>query len=247
MTSTDFKEQRAIIKFCVNLGKTPTQTRTLMQQANTSNSVSRSLVFKWHDRYKQGRSTLEDDGGRGRKRIVDVTLVEKVKDFVLADRRVTMKDICHDMGLSYGTASRILTNELNMHKVCARWIPRLMSEENKIKRVSVSKKFLARFRREGDSFLDRIITTDETWLFLYDPETKEQSSIWKTPASPPAKKARVCKSQGKFMFIFFMDRKGMILKHAVPQHSTVNAAYYSKVFCVPCNFSVILKQIVKLS
>ncbi len=116
MTSTDFKEQCAIIKYCVNLGKTPTQTRTLMQQANMSTSVSRSLVFKWHDRYRQGRETLEDDGGRGRKQVVDVTLVERVKDFVLADRRVTMNDICHETGLSYGTASRILTNELNMQR-----------------------------------------------------------------------------------------------------------------------------------
>ncbi len=52
---------------------------------------------------------------------------------------------------------------------------------------------------------------------------------WKTQASPPPKKARVCKSVGKQMYIFFMDRHGMILQHAVPLHTTVNTQYYSKV------------------
>jgi len=36
-----------------------------------------------------------------------------------------------------------------------------------------------------------IITTDKTWLRHLDPETKDQSKIWKTVAEPRAKKARV--------------------------------------------------------
>jgi len=90
-------------------------------------------------------------------------------------------------------------------------------------------KFLENYRLQGDEYLSRIITTDETWLFLYDPETKEQSRQWKTDASPPPKKARVVKSAGKQMYIYFMDIHGMILQHAVPPRTTVNAAYYSKV------------------
>ena len=43
------------------------------------------------------------------------------------------------------------------------------------------------------------------------------------------KKAKVTKSLGKNMFIRFMDRKGMILTHAVPCGQTVNADYYCKV------------------
>jgi hypothetical protein len=31
------------------------------------------------------------------------------------------------------------------------------------------------------------------------------------------------------MFILFMDRKGMLLTHAVPHGQTVNSEYYSKV------------------
>ena len=86
-----------------------------------------------------------------------------------------------------------------------------------------------KIRRGGPRFLDRIITTDESWFHYYDPETKQQSSQWKNADSPPPKKAKVNKSLGKNMFILFMDRKGMILTHAVPRGQTVNSEYYSKV------------------
>lgn len=105
-------------------------------------------------------------------------------------------------------------------------------------KVKASRKFLTRYRKEGDDVLNRIITNDETWLFLFDPETKEQSRQWKAPCSPPPKKARRSKSIGKQMYIFFMDRSGMILQHAVPPHTTVNAHYYSKVTILSLTFNI---------
>jgi histone-lysine N-methyltransferase SETMAR len=232
MTSTNSKENRTVIKFLTELGNTPTQTYELMQRTSMKSSVSRALVFRWHRRFKDGQKQIEDEPGRGRKSIIDATLIESVKDVVYGDRRVTIRDICDLTGYSYGTVQKVLEKHLNMHKVSARWIPRILSNDNKSNRVKASRKFLERYRKEGDTFLQRIITTDETWLFLYDPETKEQSKQWKTPASPPPKKARVSKSAGKQMFIFFADIDGMILQHAVPTGKTVNANYYSKVFIV---------------
>jgi hypothetical protein len=114
-------------------------------------------------------------------------------------------------------------------QVHARWVPRLLKQEEKERRVRDSRAFIRRAEREGDLFLERIITTDETWLWLHDPETKAQSAVWKRSGSPPPKKARVSKSGGKTMFIMFADIRGMILMHAVPKGATVNAEYFSKV------------------
>lgn len=90
--------------------------------------------------------------------------------------------------------------------------------------MQTSKAFIQNFKRGGEKWLDRIITTDETWLHHFDPETKTESSIWKHRGSPAPKKAKVAKSVGKQMYIFFADRHGMILVHAVPSGQTVNAA-----------------------
>ena len=52
-------------------------------------------------------------------------------------------------------------------KVCARWVPRILKDEEKQQRVLCSMEFLSRYEREGDRFLRCIITTDETWIHLY--------------------------------------------------------------------------------
>ena len=87
-----------------------------------------------------------------------------------------------------------------MNRICARWVPRMLSEENMTNRTEASRQFLRKFSQSGIDFLDRIITTDETWFHYYDPETKQQSSQWKNIDSPRAKKAKVTKSLGKNMY-----------------------------------------------
>ena len=77
--------------------------------------------------------------------------------------------------------------------------------------------------------MDRIVTVDETWISLYTPETKAQSTMWKTPGSPSPKKFKMSQSTKKQMFVVFFDARGVILAHAVPQGQTVDAAYYTKV------------------
>ena len=83
---------------------------------------------------------------------------------------------------------RVLNKDLSMNKVCARWIPRLLTENEKERRVVASREFLLKNQRDP-TFLDRIITVDETWLHYYDPEDKRQSCVWKTAQSPLPKKA----------------------------------------------------------
>lgn len=116
-----------------------------------------------------------------------------------------------------------------MERLCARWVPRLLTENDQQRRVAASKTFLKRWKAGGERFLDRIITCDETWLYYYDSETKHQSSAWAVRETASPKKARVCKSAGKHMCIMFMDRNGILLSHFVPDGQTVNSAYYSKV------------------
>ena len=56
---------------------------------------------------------------------------------------------------------------------------RLLSEQEKSVRVQTSKRFLERYAREGERFLQSIITSDESWLPFYNLETKAKSIVWK--------------------------------------------------------------------
>ena len=225
MASNSYVELRSVIKFCVALQKSPTETLRMIKSTGKYEKCSSSFVYKWHSRFKSGRESVEDDIISGRPAVVSCSIKNSVKEMVTNDRRTTVRVMANELGVSCSTVHGILTEELGMSKVKIRWVPRLLKDGEKERRVQCSELFLRRY----DSECDRIITTDETWLHHYDPETKAMSSVWKTPNTPPPKKARVQKSAGKHMFIFFMDRHVMILQHRVPDGQTVTTAYYSKV------------------
>ena len=64
----------------------------------------------------------------------------------------------------------------------------MLTGDHKMQRLMASRASLCRYRKEGDAFLPRIVTTDETWVFHYEPESKRQSMEWKHVSSPVKKK-----------------------------------------------------------
>jgi len=74
-----------------------------------------------------------------------------------------------------------------------RFVPRLLSDDQKAHRVSVCKE-LEQQARDDPNFMSNIITGDETWVYGYDPETKRQLSRLKSLNSPWPKKARQVRS-----------------------------------------------------
>ena len=54
-------EQRCAIKFCVKLNKSATETFASLTEASGDATVSRTVVFKWHKAFKEGRENVEDD------------------------------------------------------------------------------------------------------------------------------------------------------------------------------------------
>jgi len=63
----------------------------------------------------------------------------------------------------------------------------MLTEEQKKVSVDVCTDLLSRLQAEPQSFLDRIVTQDETWVHHFDPEIKRQSMIWKHVTSPTPK------------------------------------------------------------
>jgi hypothetical protein len=55
------KEQRVCIKFCQKLGKPSTEAYEMLQQAFGETALSRSKTFGWYFRFKNGRTSIDDD------------------------------------------------------------------------------------------------------------------------------------------------------------------------------------------
>jgi len=67
---------------------------------------------------------------------------------------------------------------------------------------------------------------DETWLYHYDPDTKQQSMEWRHSGSLHPKKFRAQKSSGKFLASIFWDQDCILLIEYLPKGQTINAVYY---------------------
>jgi len=161
---TDFKEQRICIKFCF--------THRMLQEAFGDNTMSQSKTFLWYKRFKGWRTSADDDERSGRPSTSTTPEnIAKVREAILADRRQTIHDVCEIVRLSYGTVQRILTDNLNMRRISARFVPRLMSDDQKALRVSVCRELKTRSQRRPQLHLQN--TGDETWVYGYDPETKQ--------------------------------------------------------------------------
>ena len=214
MMSSGDVELRSVVKFCVALKKSPTETIKMIESTGKYKQCSPATVYKWHAPFRSGRDSVEDDPRCGRPAVLMFSVKEPVKVMMNRDRKTTVREIADKLHILVFTVHWILTDKQGISKVSARWVPRLVKDSIKECWVQCYEEFLTRYNAEVDTFLDRIITMDETWLHHFDPETKRMSTV-----GPEGRR--------KMDVHFFMDQHRMLLQHQVPH--TVTAAYYSKI------------------
>ncbi|GFX63900.1 histone-lysine N-methyltransferase SETMAR [Trichonephila clavipes] len=122
------------------------------------------------------------------------------------------------------TLYEVVTVKLGYRKLCARWVPKLLMEKHKKKRIGFALDFLTCYAEAGDEFLDHIVTGDEMWVYHHTPESKQQSMQWHLSNSPKAKKRKTSISAKKIMASVFWDRQGILLLEFMPPGMTINAA-----------------------
>jgi hypothetical protein len=66
----------------------------------------------------------------------------------------------------------ILSKHLGYKKICAMWVPWMLSHDHRKTRIGAALTFLERCHRDGDKFLDHIVTGDEIWVSHFTPEIK---------------------------------------------------------------------------
>ena len=105
------EEQRTAIKFCFRLGKSATETHTMLLDAYDEEAMSRSRTFEWFSRFAAGGDTIKDNPRSGRPSTsTQPEQVEAVRELLLQDRRIGLKAIAEEVGISYGSVRHIVPN-----------------------------------------------------------------------------------------------------------------------------------------
>ena len=166
-------EVRAVIRFLNAKGTEPIEIHRQLTEVYGESCMDVKNVRKWCREFAAGRTEIHDEQRSGRPSISDESVVN-VEQLMREDRRITMDDLCTLVPeVSRSAVHRILREKLQYRKVCARWVPRMLTEDHKRQRVDSSRAFLQRFAAEQDNLLDSIVTGDETWAFHFTPETKQ--------------------------------------------------------------------------
>ena len=163
------------MKYCFLLGKSAGETVLMLQEAFKEEALSKTQVYEWYSCFKRGEMSCEDQSRSGRTSICrNYENLEKVHNAINADHRQTTDEISEVTGLSWSSCQPMLTEDLNMKHVSAKFAPQLLTEDQKNNRLNVC--FDLREQAGNDpQILSKAVTGDETWCYSYDPETKQAS------------------------------------------------------------------------
>ncbi|UYV74190.1 hypothetical protein LAZ67_11002371 [Cordylochernes scorpioides] len=201
----------------------------MLQKAFKNDCISRSQSGKWHKAFKEGLEEVADEPRSGCPTTARTDEnVDRVLEVLRTDRRLSIQQIADTLHMSTFVVHGIVTEDLQMRKVCAKLVPKVLTQDQKELRVLRCQELLDLIKNEPD-FLSSVVTGDESWMFEYDLESKRQSCAWHTKSSPRPKKARMRKSRIKTMIIVCFDIRGIVHCEFVPQGETVNSAFYLEV------------------
>ena len=185
------------------------------------------MVREWVRMFNEGRENVHDEARSGRQSLVNDGLVYKVNERVRDDRRFTISDMSlHFPQISRTLLCDIVGSHLGYRKVCARWVPKMLTEEHKKQRFACTLTFLMGYHKDGDGMLSLIVTGDEKWVSHITSESKQRSLHWKHISSPKRMKFKQAFSARKIMYTVFWDRQGVLLVEFLSQDTTINSAVY---------------------
>ncbi|KAM9439909.1 prothymosin alpha-B isoform 1-T1 [Clarias gariepinus] len=111
-------KQRIVMKFLVKEGVKPIDIYRRLQAQYGIQALSRSKTFDWCKRFKEGRTSVNDDpgrGGSGPTAVIPVN-IQRVENLILENPLITCRQIAEETHLSVGTVHTIIHERLHFRK-----------------------------------------------------------------------------------------------------------------------------------
>lgn len=194
---------------------------------------SYSTVKNWYNEFNRGRSSLQDEFREGRpKSVVVPQNIDAVRELIMQDRHMTYREIEASLGISMTSINKILHDHLAVKKICSRWIPHNLTNAQKKARVDWCKEMLKKYQCGASKVVYNICTGDESWIYAYEPETKQQSTVWVFQDEQNPTKVVRGRSTSKQMVACFFGITGHVATVALEQRRTINSEWYTTI-CLP--------------
>ncbi|KAI6659608.1 Histone-lysine N-methyltransferase SETMAR-like [Oopsacas minuta] len=212
--------KRQIIWYLWKYGKTCPYILRGMQDIYGDECPSKATIYRWFEPFDKVDEDLHDDHGPDHPTSSKTrSNIERAQTILDEDRRITLRELEERVGKSKATLHSIITEDLEIWMVTARWVTKLIFKEQKREMVRVSKELLSRYKAEED-LLECIVTWDETWIHYYESESKTQSKQWKKRDEPVTHQSKGRKIS--------REENGNRVIHLdwLPEKTTINSEYY---------------------
>ena len=143
----------------------------------------------------------------------------------MCDKR--RRDIGRQKGISFEAVLCIFTNILGMFKVSARWVPRMLTKDQKKSRFDISKYLLSLYEDGPEEFMCRAMTQDEFWSISLILRPKQQSTEEPWLTRFYTRHLRVS-SAGKVLASIFWNSQGDIMMDYLKEGRQLNGSYYAE-------------------
>ena len=224
------EDQRQVIGRLCAAGKTTRETEALLQDMYGSSALKLRQIQRIY-RLCAGLCADDAAAAAGDQRKVtgprdrparDERTVALIRDAVSANPRATLEDLGAGAGANNATTWRILTDELGLKKLEARWVPKALTEEMKMRRVELARQFL----RQWAQWRYQILTCDETHIQYDPPMTPRQRAEWRNAGDAPPETPRLAAQRpgAKILLTVFFDAGGVVFYHF--NAGSVNAERY---------------------
>jgi len=112
------------IKFLVKLGKNGNEIREMLVQVYGDNAMKKTAVYKWVKYFSEGRESVTDEGRSGWPATSKTgENIANICQIVRENHRLTVRSIAEQVNINRETVRKILTEDLDMRKVCAKMVP----------------------------------------------------------------------------------------------------------------------------
>ena len=131
--------------------------------------------------------------------------VATVKTLIEEDARYTVQEIEELSGIHSSSVLKILCERLGLRKICARWVPHLLTDEQKQNRVRLASQVIEKYDKCDPRRLEEIVTGDETWIFHVQPDSKAKNMVWVSSEGDRPVIVRRCKTSNRMLYAIFFD------------------------------------------
>ncbi|KAG5344564.1 SETMR methyltransferase, partial [Acromyrmex heyeri] len=105
-------EQRTCIKFCCKNEIKCSDTLKMLQKCYGDDTLSKTQVYQWYERFKSGREAVEDDACPGRPSTSKTDEnVDEIRQLLIENRKLTIREIAETTNISFGSVQSILRDD----------------------------------------------------------------------------------------------------------------------------------------